>query len=100
MRCSPYTELYHGIIINYVFTPLQRLPLECAENTSSDRLVSCCSAYSIIKCCYCQQSEKIRVNISLAKSASIGYRLKIEMATDGVCLHFKINSWFALIHEK
>ena len=40
---------------------------------------------------------KMRVNISLAKSTSIGYRLKIEMATDRVCLHFKINS---LIHEK
>jgi len=67
------------------------------ENTSGDRLVSCCSAYSIIKCCYC---EKSRVNTSLAKSANIGYRLKIEMATDAVCLHFKINSWFPLIHEK
>jgi len=41
----------------------------------------------------------MRVNISLAKSASISYRLKIEMATNGVYLHFKINSWFALIHE-
>jgi len=65
-------------------------------NTFSDRLVSCCSAYSIIKCCYCQQSEIS----SLAKSASIGYRLKSEMATDGICLHFKINSKFTLIHEK
>ena len=44
--------------------------------------------------------EKMKVNTSLAKSASIGYRLKIKMATDGVCLRFKINSWFALIHEK
>jgi len=33
------------------------------------------------------------------KSPSIGYRLKIEMATDGVYLNFKINSWFMLIHE-
>ena len=40
------------------------------------------------------------INISLAKFASIGYRLKIKMATDGVYLHFKINSWFTLIHEK
>ena len=24
------------------------------ENTSGNRLVSCCSAYSIIKCCYCE----------------------------------------------
>ena len=44
--------------------------------------------------------KKIRVNISLEKSVSIGYRLKIEMAIERVYLHFKINSWFALIHEK
>ena len=67
------------------------------KKTSSDRLVPCCSAYSIIKCCYCQQ---MRVNIALAKSTNIGYCLIIEMATDRVCLHYKINSWFALIHEK
>ena len=62
-------------------------------------LISCCSAYSIIKCCYCQQSEKRTVNIFLANSASIGYRLKIEVAADGVYLHCKINSWFDLIFD-
>jgi len=35
--------------------------------------------------------KKIRVNISLEKSVSIGYRLKIEMATEQVYLHFEIN---------
>ena len=67
------------------------------NNWNSDRLVSCCSTYSIIKCCYC---EKMRVNTSLEKSASNCYRLKFEMVTDRVCLHFKINSWFTLICEK
>ena len=35
--------------------------------------------------------KKIRINISLAKSANIRYRLKTEMVTDGVYIHCKIN---------
>ena len=58
-----------------------------------DRLVSCCSAYSIIKCCYC---ETIRVNTSLVKSASIGYCLKIIALSINTFVYHSISNLMSI----